>query len=177
MTSHVLIVAGGIFLLRLIGNMITTVRLVLIVRGQKLISTLLAAFEALIFAVALGSVVSNLDNLWNLAAYCLGYAVGGYLGLTLEQHLIQRFIAVQAISPRYAHEIAEALREAGYGATESWGLGGGGQVGTVTAVVGHRQVNEIVKLVHKIDDQAFVTFEELRGISRGYFRRLTRHER
>lgn len=177
MSAEVLLAAGGIFMLRLVGNMITTVRLVLIVRGQRLVSTLLSAFEALIFAVALGSVVSNLDNLWNLAAYCLGFAVGGYLGLTLEQHLIQRFVSVQAFSPRYAHEIALAIREAGYGATESWGQGGGGQVGTVTAVVGHQQVSEIIRTVHTVDDQAFITLEELRGISRGYFRRLARHER
>ena len=177
MSVEVILAAGGIFLLRLVGNMITTVRLVLIVRGQRLISTLLSAIEALIFAVALGSVVSNLDNLWNLTAYCLGFAVGGYLGLTLEQHLIQRFVSVQAFSPRHAHEIAVAIRSAGYGATESWGQGADSQVGTVTAVVGHQQVNEIIKTVHTVDDQAFITLEELRGIQRGYFRRLARHER
>ena len=72
MDTDVLLTAGGIFLLRVVGNMITTFRLVLIVRGQKLPSTIMAALEALVFALALGSVVSNLGNVWNLTAYCVG---------------------------------------------------------------------------------------------------------
>jgi uncharacterized protein YebE (UPF0316 family) len=86
-------------------------------------------------------------------------------------------VAIQTISPRYAHDIAEAIRAAGYGATESWGMGGGGQVGSVTTVVGHHQVREITALVHKVDPAAFMMLEELRGISHGYFRRLLRQER
>jgi uncharacterized protein YebE (UPF0316 family) len=168
---------GGIFVLRVVGNMFTTLRLILIVRGQKLLSSIFAVLESLIFAVALGSVVSNLDNIPNLISYGVGYAVGGYLGVTLEQHFIQRFIAIQIISPTYAHDIALAVREAGYGATESWGLGGGGQVGSVTVVVGHQQVKDVNKIVQRIDPNAFVMIEELRGISHGYFRRLLRQER
>ena len=177
MDSQVLLTAGGIFVLRVFGNMITTIRLVLIVRGQKLSSTLLAVLEALIFAVALGSVVSNLDNLWNLTAYCVGYAVGGYLGMDLEQRMIQRFVSIHVISPHKAHEIAVAVRAAGYGATESGGQGAEGHVGWVTAVVGHQQVNAVVRTVHEVDPNAFVMMEELRAISQGYFRRLARHER
>lgn len=177
MDYDVLIAAGGIFLLRVIGNMVTTLRTVMLVRGQKIQSSLLAILESLIFAIALGSVVSNLQNLANLAAYVLGYAVGGYLGLVVEERLVQKYIAVQAVSPHHAHDIALAVREAGYGATESWGMGGGGQVGSVTAVVGHHQVKQEVKIVQAADPGAFVMLEELRGISQGYFRRLLRPER
>jgi uncharacterized protein YebE (UPF0316 family) len=174
---NVLALAGGIFVLRVIGNMLTTLRTVMLVRGQKIRSSILAIFESLVFAVAIGSVVSNLDNFANLTAYVTGYAVGGYLGLVMEARLIQRFVAIQTISPRYAHDIAEAIRAAGYGATESWGMGGGGQVGSVTTVVGHHQVREITALVEKVDPDAFMMLEELRGISHGYFRRLLRPER
>lgn len=170
MDLEVLAGAGGIFLLRVVGNMLTTLRMVTIVRGQKMVSTLIAVFEALIFALALGSVVTNLGNIWNLTAYCLGYAVGGYLGLMLEYRFIQRFVSINIISPQRAHAIAMAIREAGFGATEGWGQGAEGWVGSVTAVVGHREVNNVAKIVHKVDPDAFVMMEELRKISRGYFR-------
>jgi uncharacterized protein YebE (UPF0316 family) len=175
--TGILISAGAIFVLRVVGNMLTTVRLVLIVRGQKLSSSLISILETLIFAIAFGKVVSNLDDVWNLAGYSVGFAVGGYLGLTLEQRLIQRFVAVHIISPTLAHEIAVAVREAGYGATETWGQGAQGQVGSVIAVVGHQQVRDVVRVVHGVDPKAFVTLEELRGISHGYFQRLVRPER
>jgi uncharacterized protein YebE (UPF0316 family) len=177
MNTDILITAGGIFVLRVIGNMITTLRLVLIVRGQKISSSLLAVIEALIFAVALGSVVSNLNDVWNLAAYSVGYAVGGYLGLVLEHRLVQRYVSVHVISPKMAHEIAVAVREAGFGATESWGEGAEGTVGSVTVVVGHQEVKTVARIVHDIDPGAFLMMEELRAISQGYFRRFIRHER
>lgn len=175
--TDVLLTATAIFFLRVLGNMLTTFRLVLIVRGQKISSTILAALEALIFALALGSVVSDLSNVWNLLAYCVGFAIGGYLGLVLEQRFITRYVAVQVISPIYSHEIALAIREVGYGATEGWGQGASGTVGSVTAVVMHRQVDHLLTVVHKVDPDAFVTMEELRGISRGHMRRLARPER
>ena len=144
MDVDMLLVAVGIFALRVIGNMITTIRLIFIVHGQKFMTALLGFIEALIFAVALGSVVTNLDNIVNLMAYALGYAVGGYLGMMVEQRLIQRFISVQALSMHHAHAIALAIRKAGYAATESWGEGVQGHHGTVTAVVGHHQVFNFV---------------------------------
>ncbi|NLE52204.1 MAG: DUF2179 domain-containing protein [Chloroflexi bacterium] len=177
MELEALAVAGGIFALRVIGNIITTMRLVLIVRGEKLWSSVIGTIEALIFALALGGVVSSLDNLWNLAAYSVGYGVGGYLGLVLEQRLVTRFVSVNIISQHHGHDIAVAVREAGYGATEGSGKGGAGEVGSVTVVVRHRQVNDVVRVAHRIDPNAFVTMEELRGIARGHFRRLARPER
>lgn len=177
MDLEVLMMAGGIFVLRVIGNMVTTLRTVMLVRGQKIGSSALAILESLIFAVALGSVVSNLGNIANLTAYVTGYAIGGYLGLVVEERMIQKFVAIQVVSPRHAHDIAQAIRDAGFGATESWGMGGGGQVGSVTAVVGHHQVKDVVKIVQNADPAAFMMMEELRGISQGYFRRLLRPER
>ncbi|MBN1565417.1 MAG: DUF2179 domain-containing protein [Anaerolineae bacterium] len=177
MAFDVILAAVGIFVLRVFGNMITTIRLIVIVRGQKLSATILGFLEALIFAVALGSVVTNLDNIVNLMAYSSGYAVGGYLGMVIENRLIQRFISVQALSMRYAHDIAVAIRKAGYGATESWGEGAEGHHGVVTAVVGHHQVSEIIQVVESVDPKAFVTMSELRGTAHGHFRRLLRPER
>lgn len=177
MDFEALAFAVAIFGLRVIGNMITTVRLVMLVRGQRLITTLLAALESLIFALALGSVVSNLGNVLNLAAYSGGYAIGGYLGMELEHRLVKRYIAIRVISPLLSHEIAEAVRAAGYGATESFGQGAEGRVGSITIVVVHLEVRQVTKIVHEVDPNAFIYLEELRGISHGHFRRLMRQER
>ena len=168
MDLEVLAGAGGIFLLRVVGNMLTTIRMVMIIRGQKFPSFVLANAEALIFALALASVVTNLGNVLNLTAYCLGYAIGGYWpGVGRAVHPA---VCLGASSRPSFRDIAVAIREAGYGATEAWGQGAEGWVGSVTAVVGHQEVKTVVKIVHDIDPNAFVTMEELRHTSRGYFR-------
>jgi uncharacterized membrane-anchored protein YitT (DUF2179 family) len=40
----------------------------------------------------------------------------------------------------------------------------------VVAVISHRDIDAIMTIVQQIDPEAFVTTEELRAISRGYFR-------
>jgi uncharacterized protein YebE (UPF0316 family) len=97
--------------------------------------------------------------------------------LVVEDRLIQKLVAIHIISPHHAHDIAQAIRDAGYGATENWGMGASGQVGSVTTVVVHMQVKEISGIVQTIDPDAFIMMEELRGISRGHFRRQLRPER
>lgn len=177
MDLDALAVAGSIFILRVLGNMIITLRLVMLMRGQRLITAGLGALESLIFALALGSVVQNLGDILNLTAYCVGFSVGGYLGIELERRLVRRYVAVRVISPRNAHDIAEAVRAKGYGATESWGQGAQGVVGSVTIVIDHKETRDVIRTVGKVDEDAFITIEELRGISHGYFRRLIRHDR
>ncbi len=175
MDSEILLKAGMIFVLRVVGNVIVTLRMVMLIRGLRLRMAILAAIESLIFALALWTVVSDLSNVWTLGAYSIGFAVGGYIGMDLERRLIQRFVAVQIVSPKHAHAIAEAVRKAGHGATEGWGQGVHGQVGSVRTVVPHQEVDDVVKIAHEIDPNAFITLEELRGISHGYFRRWARH--
>ena len=52
MTLEMVALALGIFALRLINNAISTVRLVVLNRDQRLLATVLAVFESLIFALS-----------------------------------------------------------------------------------------------------------------------------
>src|SRR5690606_13120563 len=124
-----------------------------------------------------GGVVSSLDNIWNLTAYSVGYGVGGYVGLVIEGRLVTRFVSVRIISQKRAHDIAVAVREAGYGATESLGQGAAGTVGTVTVVGRHRHVDGVVRVAGQMGRAACGAMEVRRGSERGHFRRLARSER
>jgi uncharacterized protein YebE (UPF0316 family) len=70
------------------------------------------------------------------------------------------------VSPHGGVEIANALRERGYGATEVAGYGRDGTVEIVDSVVHRSHLDEVMEIVDKWDSQAFVTVEEpkiLRG--------------
>ncbi|GAB4570807.1 MAG: hypothetical protein Kow0077_05850 [Anaerolineae bacterium] len=165
---QLLLGAGAIFLLRILGVSISTVRLLIMVQGRRLLSAALGFLEALVFTVALGSVVSQLSNLWYLTAYCLGFAVGTYLGMWLESRFITNFVTVNVVSTHNAHVIAEAVRKAGFGATEAWGQGAQGLVGQVRIVVLRRDVPRVVDIVNAQDENAFITFDETRAVRHGW---------
>jgi uncharacterized protein YebE (UPF0316 family) len=168
--GQVLLGALAIFGLRIFGIAISTVRMLIMVQGRRFWSSVLGFLEALVFAVAIGGVVNELDNFWNMLAYCGGFSVGTYLGMVLEDWVITSFVSVNIVSKEHAHAVAEAIRKAGFGATESWGQGAVGMVGLVRAVVNRRDVPRVVECVNAIDPQAFVTLDETRGVMRGFLR-------
>lgn len=167
---QILLGALGIFSLRLIGVSISTVRMLILVQGRRMLSSVLGFFESLVFALAIGSVVTQLDNIWNLFAYCGGFAVGTYLGMIVESHFIENFVTVNIVSPHASRTVAEAVRGAGFGATETWGQGADGLVGSIRVVCRRRDFKTILKVVQSVDADAFVTLDETRAVRHGWLR-------
>lgn len=176
LTAAVIMAALLIFALRVIGVTLATVRVLVMLRGRKLLSASMGFFEVLVYVLAIGEVVNNLSNVWNLLGYCLGFAAGTLVGMTMEERLILGYANVRIVSRYKSQQLAEAIRDAGYGATVEWGQGRGGTVGLVFATVRRSEVAAILEIVDSTDTEAFVTVEEARTIRRGYMR-IARHER
>jgi len=67
-------------------------------------------------------------------------------------------------------EIADALRDIGFGVTEFPGYGRDGSVEILNSVVQRNRVSEVLRVIEKWDENAFVTVEEpkiLRGGNMG----------
>lgn len=174
--GDVLLAALIIFVLRVVGVTLATIRVLIMTRGHKILAASIGFFEVLVYTLAIGQVVQNLANLWNLFGYCFGFFVGTLLGMWIEEHMALGHATVRVVSVKNADAIAEAVRQAGYGATRGWGYGAEGVIGTVKAVVRRKEVDAVCKLISKVDPAAFVTVEETRWVTRGYMR-LARHER
>jgi uncharacterized protein YebE (UPF0316 family) len=165
-----------VFVLRVIGVTLATIRVLIMMRGKKLLSAAIGFFEVLVYALAIGYVVTNLSNVWNLIGYSLGFAAGTLLGMWLEERLALGYASVRIVSKYRGHAVADAIRDAGYGATVEWGQGRSGAVGLVVATVRRKEVDAVCALADRGDPGAFVTVEETRTIRRGYMR-IARHER
>jgi uncharacterized protein YebE (UPF0316 family) len=168
MTIEGLLLALAIFFMRVLNYTVGTVRLVSITRNQRLLAASLAALEALIFAVVIANIVSDLSNLLNLFAYCIGASVGSWIGMMIEARLITGYMIVNIITRIKGHELALALREAGFGVTESTGEGRDGLVTTLRSVINKREVTRLVGLVQRENPDAFIATEEARGVQRGW---------
>ncbi|MCZ7545684.1 MAG: DUF5698 domain-containing protein [Anaerolineae bacterium] len=170
MDANALLVPAAILGLRILGISLSTIRTLLMVRGQKLFSVIISLVEFLTYAFSIGAVVQDLTDPWNLSAYAVGSAVGIWAGMVIEQRVVGGYAAIDAISPQRSHEIAEAVRDAGYGATEGWGHGAEGQVGTVRIVVRRKEIGAILAIINRVDPGAFVTVEETSRLQHGYLR-------
>lgn len=176
MTADALLSAGLIFFLRVLNSGIGTVRLVMLARGRRALTVFLGFFEALTFAVTVAGVVTDMSNIMNILAYCFGFATGAYLGMTLEARFITSYMVVNVVSALQGHEIAVALRESGYGVTETVGEGLNGKVTMLRSIVNRRDVPRVVEVITKLHPEAFVSIEEARAVQRGWLRRTVRNQ-
>lgn len=159
-----------IFLLRVIDMSLDTLRVLFMIRGRKPLAWLLGFFQSALWVVAITSVLSNLDNPWNVIGYASGFATGNVVGMTIEELLAIGFGHMRIISSHRGNAIAEAVREAGYAATEIPGRGKDGTVTVINCSVKRRDIEKVRKKVAEIDPEAFVTLEEIRPLHRGFWR-------
>jgi uncharacterized protein YebE (UPF0316 family) len=159
-----------IFALRVLGIAVSTLATLMTVQGRRLPAVAAGFVSALVYVVAIGKVVANLSNVWNILAYAGGFAVGTLVGMAFEQRLSLGFAEVRFISAEKSGPLAEALREAGFGATELFGHGRDRSVGIVEAIVPRKNVNAVLGIAKSADENAIVTVREARTVLRGYWR-------
>jgi uncharacterized protein YebE (UPF0316 family) len=176
MSEEAILLASGIFILRVVNNAVGTIRLVVLTRDSRMLAFVLGFLESIIFAVTLGPVVTNLGDTINLIAYALGFSVGGWVGQIIEARFVSSFVTVNIISTEKGHDIALALRGGGFGVTETVGEGTGGFVAVLRSVVSRQQVPKVLRSVNDVDVGAFVTVEEARAVHRGWIR-AARHQK
>lgn len=160
----------GIFLLRVVNNAIGTMRVIVTANGQRTLALVLAFVESLIFAFAAGVVLTDLSNIPNLIAYAAGFAVGGYVGILIEERLVVGYVTVNVISMAHGHEIAEKLRKEGFGVTESIGEGSSGSVTMLMSVILRQDATKLTKIIQQVDTKAFITVEAARSLQHGWVR-------
>lgn len=160
--------AGLIFVLRVINYAISTIRLVFIARNRRFLAALLAFVEAFVFAVVMARIVSDLSNILNLFAYCLGASVGSYVGMAIEARFVTSYSTLTVITPAYGDEIACRLRECGYGVTVTQGAGRDGAVDILRSSVISRDIPAVVSTIRTIHPEAFIEVEQARTLMRGW---------
>jgi uncharacterized protein YebE (UPF0316 family) len=166
--DNVILGALVIFVVRALSIAISTLRYLIMGRSAKLLVASLAFTEALAFALTFRQVAQNLENLWNLGAYCLGFSTGTWVGTLIEERVVQGYATINIVSMGKSLPVAEAIREAGFGATRSSGEGTSGTVGLVRAVTRRRDASQVIGIAQDVDPKAFVTVEETRSVSRGF---------
>ena len=159
-----------IFLMRVTDMSLDTLRVLFVIRGRRPLAWIMGFFQSALWVVAITSVLSNLDNLWNVIGYAGGFATGNVVGMMIEERLAIGHGHLRIISSRRGKAIAEAIRDEGYALTEISGRGKDGTVSVISCSVKRRDIDNVQRGVYAIDPQAFITVEDIRPLHRGYWR-------
>lgn len=158
-----------IFFARLVDVSLGTIRMIMVVRGKRIMSACIGFMEATIYILAVGKVLSAMNNLFNVLAYALGFAAGNYVGIFLEGKMALGDIIVQVILENEATELIEKLRNSGFGVTVVEGCGRRGVKHLLNVTLQRKNLSKLYSIIDKHDKKAFVTVTDARSIRGGYF--------
>lgn len=158
-----------IFLARIADVTFGTIRIIFVSRGNKLFASLLGFFEVLIWLVAIGQIMQNLNNFACYIAYASGFAMGNYIGITIEGKLAMGVLVVRIITRKDGTELFERFKQEGFGATISDARGATGPVNIIYTVIKRSALPAVIGMIQHFNPKAFYSIEDVRTVNQGVF--------
>jgi uncharacterized protein YebE (UPF0316 family) len=151
-----------VFAAELIVVTFSTIRIIFLARGMKVLAAVLGFFEITIWLFAIGQVMQNLKSVGCFMGFAGGFTLGNYLGVLIERQIALGTVVVRTITQRDAADLVRDLRSAGYGVTSLDAEGAHGPVKMVFTIVRRRELCAVLAIVRQFDPDAFYSVDEVR---------------
>ena len=159
-----------ILVARIVEVSIGTLRVILVNKGYRVLSSILAFIEVLIWVLVASRVIVGIQKSpIKVFDYSLGYALGVYVGSIIEAKVALGTILVQAIVPyERGINIATELRSEGYGVTTIDAFGMNSKKCVLMIYTKRRRKDKVIKRIMELDNEAVIVSNELSTIQGGY---------
>lgn len=155
-----------IFCARVVDVTLSTIKILFVMNGKRDIAPLLGFFEALIWLVAIGQIISNVDNVWSYLAYAGGFATGTWVGMFFEEKLAVGRVVLRLIVNDSIDDLRDFLHEHDFRYSILDGEGRMGKVSIVFLVVDRDKLPQLIAGVNEHHPNAFYTIEGVRKVSK-----------
>lgn len=154
-----------IFFARIGDVSLSTIRIIFVMSGNRLIAPVLGFFEALIWLLAIGQIFSNIDNGWSYIAYASGFAMGTFVGMTIEEKLAYGKVMIRLITPKPLDELIGFLEEHNYRYSIVDAMGRTGKVNIVFLVIKREKLSFLTEEINRFYPKAFFTIEGVKRVN------------
>lgn len=173
MSFDVIKVAIIIFFIRVIGITISSYRTILMIKGQKFLTFVISFIETILYVYGLNLVLQRLDNFLNLSLYALGFAVGNYIGMVIDERVGIGYETFVVIPSACDGLITNKLRKSGYIVTTVKGEGLTGEKDILYVTIKRKDLGKFEKFIKSFDPSAFYFTLETKKAKK--FKYLTKH--
>ncbi len=160
-----------IFFVRILDVSLGTIRTMFVVKGKKLISSMIGFFEILVwFLVVKEALQTESNSIFIAISYSLGFATGNYIGALLSDKLITGNVSVQVFTNN--NNLEKILREHGYGVSSVvyTGYEEEAHKHMLFINVDKKKEKTLRELIKKNDKEAFIIVNETKYVENGYFK-------
>lgn len=164
-TFNYVILPLFIFFARLGDVTISTIRIIFVMSGNRIIAPVLSFFEAIIWLLAIGQIFNNIDNVWSYVAYAGGYAAGTFIGIVIEEKLAYGRVVLRLFAQKNVDELIGYLEENDYRYSILDAAGRKGKVNVLFMVVRRDNLKKLLSNIDTFHPKAFYTIEGVRQVS------------
>lgn len=160
-----------IFLARIVDVSLGTIRTVLIVKGNRLTSAIIAFFEVLIWFLVAREALNTDLNSWLIPTfYSAGYATGTYIGSFISTRFVEGLVGVQVISKATkANKMIKEIRDSGFGVSivDLENTQDNEKKKMLFIQLNKSQIKKLTHIIRKNDEDAFVVINDTRYVQNG----------
>lgn len=156
---------------KIIEISIQSLKTCMMVKGERLKAAGLGFLECVIWGLAISTIIGTLgDDLFLLLFYCVGYAIGLFLGSTIENKIALGTSNLELVANDESTEkITEYLRNNNRGYTVFVGHGSIDKMNMIFVVLPRKEMTKTLKEVRMVsDNKVFVVASEISKYAGGY---------
>lgn len=157
-----------IFFARVCDVTLSTIRIIFVMNGKRNIAPILGFFEAFIWLLAVGQIISQVDNIFAYLAYAGGFATGTYVGMYVEERLAVGMAVLRLITKEVNEGMLGFLHENKFSYSLVDAVGKKGKVNLVFFVVKRENLHRLIDGINEHHPNAFYTIENIRKVNEGH---------
>jgi uncharacterized protein YebE (UPF0316 family) len=162
MNATVAIITVLIVLARIVDMTLDTLRTAAIVQGRRLFAACLGFVQSMVYICAIAKVLQDLGHPTYALAYGLGFALGTYLGIAIEQRLAFGS-QLTSLFTRKGSELLKALNAGGYRVARVEGHIRDGEVAILYVGVPRRETPGLIRDAVAVDKNCFCVVNDVRA--------------
>lgn len=164
-----------IFFGKILEVSVSTLRLVLINRGERVKGSILAFFDVLLWLLITGSVLADFGaSIPKIIVFCFAFAIGNYLGSWLDAKLAFGISSVQIIieDTDIVSLLLERLRASSFAVTVVDGQGKDGKRKLLIIHIRRKRIPQAVKIINDVtENHCVVAINDVKSIRGGYLKK------
>ena len=161
-----------IFFVRILEVSLGTIRMIITVKGNKLVASLIGFFEILVWFLIVKEALNTTEtSIFIALSYSLGYATGTYIGGILSDKFVSGTLSVQVILSNNNHKIVDKIREEGFAVSVVNVKGKEDHDKYMLFMeIDKKKINQLKYLIKSLDSKAFVVVNETKMVENGFFK-------
>lgn len=162
---NILMICIKIFFIRIIDVSLGTIRSIVTIKGNIFKASIIGFIEVLVWFIVAKEAITNKGGILIAIFYALGFSTGTFLGGILSKKFIKSKLGIQVVIDK-DESIINKIRDNGYALSVVECMN---DKYMLFIEVDSSKYDNILKLIKKLDENAFLTVNETRYVYNGYF--------